>query len=81
MKSNRFFGDSRLGKVGNLRLYGYLLDFDEPSERLSQQTYGGNLTGTPALEGGFKLLYRVEFATQRDFANASWGSDLGLRPG
>ncbi len=69
MKGNLFFGDSRLGKVGNLRLYSYLLDFDEPSKRLSQQTYGGNLTGAPKLGGGFKLVYRVEFATQRDFAN------------
>ena len=69
MKGNLFFGDSRLGKVGNLRLYGYLLDFDEPSERLSQQTYGENLSGTPKLDDRFKLVYRIEFATQRDFAD------------
>ncbi len=68
-KNNLFFGDTRLGKIGTVRLYGYLLDFDEPAERLSQQTYGGNLSGTPKLNDEFKLVYRVEFATQRDFAN------------
>ena len=68
-KNSLFFGDTRLGKLGTARLYGYLLDLDQPNERLSQQTFGGNVSGTPELEGGFKLVYRIEFATQRDVAD------------
>ena len=61
---NRIFGDSqdltghlllaetRIGNAGTLALYGYLLDYDEPGEQTSQQTYGGEFVGARASTTG-----------------------------
>ncbi len=79
---HRIQGDSRalaahlanaavdLGRAGKLTLYGYLLDYERPQDAtLSTATLGGELAGERPLGSHTKLLYEVELARQRDYAD------------
>jgi len=55
-----------LGGAGHLTMYGYLLDYDQPSRwRFSSSTYGAEWAGSHPLAGK-KLSYELELAHQSD---------------
>jgi hypothetical protein len=73
-------------RVGALRVYGYLIDWDEPAQAgLSTLSYGASLAGAPRLSERFTLPYRIELAQQSDAGDnpnridaSYWRLDLGL---
>jgi hypothetical protein len=75
--------------IGALRVYGYLLDWDEESQAvLSSLSYGASLVGAPRLSERVKLPYRVELAQQNDAGDNPnevdamyWRADIGLGVG
>lgn len=78
-RANRVFGrdhpqgrwdsDSHLLNIRHQNLigYAYLLDFEGPAAGNSCATYGASYEGTRVVSEKAKLLYRAEYATQRDF--------------
>jgi hypothetical protein len=75
--------------VGALRVYGYLLDWDEASQAgLSTFSYGASLAGAPKLSERVQLPYRIELAQQADAGDnpnridaGYWRADLGVAIG
>jgi hypothetical protein len=67
---------------GTLTAYAYLLDFDTDTTAgkagalaSSSQTYGLSLTGAKPVTKDFKVTYRVEYATQSDYADSPLAYD------
>jgi hypothetical protein len=68
--SNLFHAGFKLGKVGKLTPYAYLLDFEnQPQLGLSSASYGLELTGRHELGGNKSLNFEAEYATQSDFGD------------
>lgn len=76
-------------RVGTLRAYGYLLDYDDRDRAgLSTLTWGASLAGAPRLSDRLTLPYRAEVAHQTDAGDnpaevdaGYWRLDLGLATG
>ena len=62
--------------VGALTLYGYVLDYDR-ALALSSSTFGVELAGKKALEGGWNVLYELEAAQQSDAGDNPNNVDAG----
>ncbi|MCU0792410.1 MAG: alginate export family protein [Opitutaceae bacterium] len=59
---------------GTLTGYAYLLDFPETEDLAkahSSQTYGASFAGSPKITDDISALYRIEYATQRDYASSA----------
>ena len=70
MQSHLINADLKIGKVGKLGLYGYLLDYSRMEYyRLSTATWGAEFKGKAALGESTKLLYEAEFAAQSDYGD------------
>ena len=73
-------------RIGSLRAYGYLLDYDDQRQAgLSTVTWGASLAGAPKLTDRLSLPYRVELAHQSDAGDNPadvdadyWRLDVGL---
>jgi hypothetical protein len=91
-EGHRIFGDSQpmsshlltlpvsLGGEHQLRLYGYLLDYDRAADAgRSSTSYGGEYTGAVELSRGWKLFWEAELAEQRDAGDNPRELDTGYR--
>jgi hypothetical protein len=68
MSSHFLNGVVKLDDTTSLELFGYLLDFTEqPTFRLSSQTYGFRLNGSQPLSDTWKVLFEAEYARQSDY--------------
>ena len=60
----------KLGEVGTLTPYVYLLDFDNPSQfGISSASYGLEFIGHYEFDADTALNYEVEYASQSDYGN------------
>jgi hypothetical protein len=70
MASHLINADLKLGKIGTLALYGYLLDFTRMENYGgSTSTIGGEFKGKLEMGESLNLLYEVEYAQQSDYAD------------
>jgi Alginate export len=59
--------DYEVNPVGTLTAYGYFLELPD-AVTLSSKTFGIRFSGDQKLSGNAKLLYRLEYANQRDLS-------------
>lgn len=60
----------KLGEVGTLTPYAYLLDFENPSQfGISSASYGLEFIGHYEIDADTSLNYEVEYASQSDYGN------------
>lgn len=72
MATHLFNATADAGTIGTVTLYAYLLDYDDVENlTISSQTYGAELSGGYTVSGKVSLLYELEHAEQRDFADNS----------
>ncbi len=70
MSSHLINADVKIGEIGKLGLYGYMLDYTRPATyALSNATYGAEFKGRADLSENFGLLYEAEYAAQSDYGN------------
>ena len=70
MASHLINADVKIGDVGTLGLYGYLLDYTRSQNYgASRATYGAEFKGKLAMSETAKILYEVEYAAQGDYAD------------
>ena len=70
MESHLINADVKIGEIGKLGLYGYMLDYTRPNTYgLSTATYGAEFKGKAELSENFGLLYEAEYAAQSDYGN------------
>ncbi|MCK9996469.1 MAG: hypothetical protein KAH56_09380, partial [Candidatus Krumholzibacteria bacterium] len=70
MASHLINVDLKFGKIGNLGLYGYLLDFTwMENYGASTSTLGAEFKGKLELGENLGLLYELEYAMQSDYAD------------
>jgi hypothetical protein len=70
MSSNLFNVGFKLGKVGKLTLYSYLLDYTQTdSFGNSTSTWGAEFAGKYAVSDTTSVLYELEYAQQGDYAD------------
>jgi hypothetical protein len=70
MSSHALNAGVKLGNVGKLTLYGYLLDYTQPENfGFSTSTWGGELAGKYSLNDNTAFLYELEYAQQGDYAD------------
>ena len=75
-----------LGKIGAIHAYGMVVDYEREAKwGLSSATVGGFFDGKPKLTDSLGLIYRIEYARQKDagdnpeHVSAHYGrADLGL---
>ena len=65
--TNLFHAEYKFQDLGTATGYAYLVDLDNPAVfGLSRNTYGVRMAGSPALSGGIKFAYELEYAQQND---------------
>jgi hypothetical protein len=70
MASHLINADVKIGKVGTLGLYGYLLDYTrEWNYGQSRSTIGAEFKGKLESSDSMDLLYELEYAAQSDYAD------------
>lgn len=70
MSSNVLNVGFKLGGVGKLTLYTYLLDYSQSQNyRLSTSTWGAEFAGKYAVTDNTSVLYEIEYAQQGDYAD------------
>jgi hypothetical protein len=76
MASHLINADLKIGDVGTLGLYGYLLDYTRPNlfpgtnpYKMSTATYGAEFKGKLGSTDNLDLLYELEYAAQSDYGD------------
>lgn len=70
MSTNLANATFKLGKVGKLTPYAYLLDYDQMSQLgNSTKTYGLEFLGSWEINDSVSLLYELEYADQSDYGD------------
>ena len=70
MASHLINADLKIGKVGKLGLYGYLLDYTRSQNYgQSRSTFGAEFKGKLESADNMDLLYELEYATQSDYGD------------
>jgi hypothetical protein len=74
MASHLINADVKIGEIGTLGLYGYLLNYTrEWDYGLSRSTIGAEFKGKLESSDKMDLLYELEYATQSDYADNPHG--------